>query len=159
MASTSKSKELLIEFGALNHMSAEKYSFPSLETSKSIPIHMGDDSTIISEGQGTVDLENGFFSNVLYVLSLAANLLSVYQMTHIVMPKSFSFSPNDVEIIEIASRKLIAKGLANHHAKAYEFSHFVADAKPTALLTHGNEASRPWHERFCHLNFKYLEQL
>ena len=116
---------------------------------------MGDDSTIISEGQGTVDLENGFFSNVLYVPSLAGNLLSVYQMTHIGMPKRVSFIPNDVEIIEIASGKLNAKGLANHHAKAYEFSHFVADEKPTALLNNGNEVSRLWHERFDHLNFNY----
>ena len=134
----------------------EKDSFSSLETGKSIPIHMGDDSTIISEGQGTVDLENGFFSKVLYVLSLAENILGVYQMTHTRIPKRVSFSPNDIEIIEIASRKLIAKGLANHHAKSYEFSHFVADAKPTALLTHGNEVSRMWHERFGHINFKHL---
>ena len=61
MASTSKSKALLIDSGDLNHMMAEKDSFSSLETGKSIPIHMGDDSTIISKGQGTVDLENGFF--------------------------------------------------------------------------------------------------
>ena len=100
-----------------------------------------------------------FFSKVLYVSSLAANLLSVYQMTHTVIPNRVSFSPNDVEIIEITSGKLIAKGLANHHAKAYEFSHFVADAKPTALLTHGNEVSRMWNERFGHLNFKYLQQV
>ena len=117
---------------------------------------MGDDSTIISKGQDTVDLENGFFSNVLYVPYLAANILSVYQMTHTRMPKRVSFIPNDVEIIEIASGKLIAKGLANHHAKAYEFSHFVADAKPTAMLNHGNEVCRLWNERFFHLNFKYL---
>ena len=77
-------------------------------------------------------------------------------MTHTRVPKRVSFSPNDVEITEIASRKLIAKGLTNHYAKAYEFSNFVADVKPTALLTHGNEVSRMWHERFGHLNFKYL---
>ena len=94
------------------------------------------------------------FSNVLYVPSLASNLLSVYQMTHTGVPKRVSFIPNDVEIIELASGKLVAKGLANHHAKSYEFSHFVADAKPTALLTHGNEVSRLWHESFGHLNFK-----
>ena len=61
MESTSKSKELLIDYGALNHMMAERDSFSYLETEKSIPIHMGDDSTINSKGQGTVDLENGFF--------------------------------------------------------------------------------------------------
>ena len=72
MASTSKSKALLIDSGALNHMMAERDLFSSLETRKSIPIHMGDDSTIISKGQGTVDLEHGYFSNVLYVPSLAS---------------------------------------------------------------------------------------
>ena len=80
-------------------------------------------------------------------------------MTHTGVPKRFYFSPNYVVIIELASGKLISKGLANHHAKAYEFSHFVADAKPTALLTHGNEVSRIWNERFGHINFKYLQQL
>ena len=82
-------------------------------------------------------------------------------MTHTKVPNRVYFSPNYVEIMELASEKLIAKGLANHHAKAYEFSHFVPDAdpKPTALLTHGNEVSRIWNERFGHLNFKYLQQL
>ena len=159
MASTSKSKAILIDFGASNHIMDERDSFSSLETRKSIPIHMGDESTIILEGQGTVDLENGYFSNVLYVSSLASNILSVYQMKHIGVPKRVSFSPNYVEITELASGKLIAKGLANHHARAYEFSHFVSDAKPATLLTHGNEVSRLWYEIFGHLNFKYLQQL
>ena len=61
MASTSKSKALLIDFGASNHMMDKRDSFSYLETSKSIPIHLRDDSTIISEGQGTVDLENDYF--------------------------------------------------------------------------------------------------
>ena len=56
-------------------MMAEIDSFSSLDTIKSIPIHMGDGSTIISEGQGTIDLENGYFSNVLYVPSLESNIL------------------------------------------------------------------------------------
>ena len=72
------------------------------------------------------------------------------------IPKRVSVSMDDVEIMKLASGKLVAKGLANHHAKAYEFSHFVADSKPTALLTHGNEVSRLWNDSFGHLNFKYL---
>ena len=120
---------------------------------------MGDDSTIISKGQGTIKLENGSFFNVLYVPSLASNLLSVYQMNHIGVHKRVTFSPNDVEINEIASSKIVAKGLENHDEKAYEFSHFSANAKPTDLLTHGNEVSRLWNERFGHLNFMYLHQI
>ena len=135
-------------------MMAERDSFSSLETDKSIPIHMGDDSTITFKGQGNIDLEHGYFSNVLYVPSLASNLLSVYQMTHTRVPKRVSFILDDVEIKELAFGKLVAKGLANHHAKSYEFSHFVEDAKPTALLTHENEVNIQWHERFVHLKFK-----
>ena len=61
MASTLNSKELLIDSGASNHMMDKRDSFSYLEIGKSIPIHMGDDSTIISEGHGTVDLKNGYF--------------------------------------------------------------------------------------------------
>ena len=118
---------------------------------------MGDDSTIILKEKGTVNLEHGSFFDVMYVPSLACNILSVYQMTHTEVPKRATFIPNDVEITEISSRKLVVTGLENHHAKAYEFSHFVADAKATALLTHGNEVSRLWHERFDHLKFNYLQ--
>ena len=96
MESTSKSMALLIDFGASNHMMDSKDSFSSLDTIKSIPIHMGDDSTIISKGQGTGNLEHGYFSNVLYVPLLASNLLSVYQMIDTGVPKRVSFSLNDV---------------------------------------------------------------
>ena len=119
-------------------MMARKDSFSSLDTNKRIPIHMADDSTIISKGQGTINIEHSYFSNVLYVPSLASNLMSVYQMTHTRVPKRVSFIPNDVQIIELASGKLVAKFSTNHHAKSYEFSHFVMVAKPTALMTHGN---------------------
>ena len=92
---------------------------------------------------------------VLYILSMVIfPMFCMYHLLH-----QTSFSPDDVDITELASGKLVEKGLANHHAKAYEFSHFVADAKPTTLLTHGNEVSILWHERFGHLNFEYLQQL
>ena len=80
-------------------------------------------------------------------------------MTHTRVPKRVTFIPNDVDIIEVASGKLVAIGIANHHAKAYDFSKFAADAKPTARMTYGNEVSRIWHERFGHLNFKYLHKI
>ena len=103
---------------------------------------MEDDSTIISKGKGTINLEHGIFFDVLYVPSLASNLLSVYKMTHIEVPKRVTLNLNDVEISNITSGKLIATSLANHHAKSYEFSQFVADAKPTNLMNHGNDVSR-----------------
>ena len=159
MEIVSNPKSLLIDSRASNHMMERKESFSSLENDKIIPTQMGDDSEIISKGKGIVKLEHGMFFYVLYVPSLPSHLLSVFQMTHTGVPNRVNFISNDVEIIEIASRKLVATWIANHHAKAYYFSNFLADAKTTALLTHGNEVSMVWHEIFGHLNFKYLQEI
>ena len=51
------------------------------------------------------------------------------------------------------------KFFVNHASKAYEFSHFLFASHPIVLLTHANNTSKLWHERFGHLNFKYLQQL
>ena len=77
-------------------------------------------------------------------------------MEHTIFCKRVTFSPNDVEISEIVLGKLIVVGKANHTAKTYEFSNFVLDSNPSALLTHGNEVSRLWNERFGYLNYIYL---
>ena len=120
---------------------------------------MRDDSQVSSKGKGTIHLEHGSFKIFLYVPSLDSNLLSVYQITHIGLPIRVVFNPDDVEISEIASGKLIVVGKENHTTKTYEFSNFVPDSKPSSLLTHGNEVSRLWHERFGHLNYKYFQLL
>ena len=72
-------------------------------------------------------------------------------MTHIHLHKRVAFNPNDVEISEIASVKIIVVGKANHTAKTYEFSNFVPDSKPSTLINHGNEVRWMWHERFLNL--------
>ena len=41
-------------------------------------IRMGDDSEIQTKGIVRIDLEHGYFSDVLYVPDLVANLLSMY---------------------------------------------------------------------------------
>ena len=110
-------------------------------------------------GKGRIDLDHGQFSNELYVPGLASNLLSVYQMTHTGSPKKFIFSPDEVEITEISSGKVISKGVANHTSKVYMFSQFLPYSNPSTLLIHANEASKLWHEIFGHLNYKYLSDL
>jgi len=108
METVSKPTTLLIDSRASNHMMERKESFSSLDTNKIIPIHMGYDSHIIFKGKGTVNLEHGSFFYVLYVPSLTSNLLSVYQMTHTGVPKRVTFIPNEFEITDIASGKLIS---------------------------------------------------
>ena len=139
METVSKLGALPIDSGALNHMVAIKEYFSFLDSNSSIPIHMGDDSQIILKGKGTVKLEHGKFYDVLYVPSLDSNLLStIYPMTHTRVTKRVTLIPIDVEISIISFRKLIATGIENHSAKTYEFSKFVSNENPTALLTHGN---------------------
>ena len=59
-------------------MVASRESFFSLQTIDGTSIHMGDDTQIQAEGKGSIKLKHGVFRNVLYVPSLATNLLSVY---------------------------------------------------------------------------------
>ena len=93
---------------------------------------------------------------ILYVPSLAAILLSVYQMTHTGSPKRVTFNLESVEITEKSTGNIVAKGIANHSTKVYEFSHFLHVSPPTTLLSHSNNTNKIWHAIFGHLNFKYL---
>ena len=140
-------------------MVSTKEAFSSLDMSKGPPIVLGDDSLTEILGKGRIDLDHGQFNNVLYVPGLVSNLLSVYQMTHSGSPKKVIFSPGEVEITEISSGKVIAKEVANHAQKVYMFSHFLPYSNPSALLIHANEARKIWHERFGHLNYKYLSDI
>ena len=91
---------------------------------------MGDDIKIQTEGNGSIKLEHGVFNNVLYVHSLAANLLFVFQMTHTGSLKQVVFGPESMDISNILTRNIIVKGVANHASKAYELSHFFPYSSP-----------------------------
>ena len=45
-------------------------------------------------------------------------------------PNKVIFSPDEVEITEISSGKIIAKGVSNHTSKVYMFSHFLPYSNP-----------------------------
>ena len=159
VAGTSSSPSFIIDSRPSRDMVSTNEAFTSLDMSKGPPIVLGDDSLTESLGKGRIDLDHGKFNNVLYVPGLASNLLSLYQMIHTGSPKKVIFSLDEVEITEISSAKVIAKGVANHYSKVYMFSHFLPYSNPSALLIHANEASKLWHEIFGHLNYKYLSDL
>ena len=69
-------------------------------------------------------------------------------MNHIGSPKRVKFDLKLVEITEKEYGRLIAKGIANHATKGYEFSHFFPVSPPTTLLNHANNSSKIWHEIF-----------
>ena len=106
-------------------MVASRESFSSLQSSDGPKIQMDNNSQIRAKGMGSIKIEHGKFKDELYVPSLAANMLYVYQMTHTSSPKRVIFGPDSMEITDISTRNIIVKGVANHASKAYEFSHFI----------------------------------
>ena len=80
-------------------------------------------------------------------------------MTRTRYPKKVVFTPNDVEITKMSNVRVIEKGFVDHSSKVYKFSHFMPFSNPSSLLTHANESSKLWHERFGHLIYKYLSDL
>ena len=63
-------------------MVSTREAFSSLDYSNNPNISLGYKSNTKIKGKGRIDIDHGSFNNVLYVLGIVANLLSVYQMTH-----------------------------------------------------------------------------
>ena len=80
---SSYSSTFIIDSGESRHMESLIYFFTSMYSDSGPPVRMGDDALSQAKGVGRIDLEDGYFNNVLFVLDLEENLLSVYQMTHI----------------------------------------------------------------------------
>ena len=115
---------------------ASKDLFSSLNIKEGPTINMGYDSQILAVGRGTIRAKHGVFRDVLYVPSLAANLLSFYQMSHTGSPKQVVFGPDSVEITKISTGELVVKGIADNVSKAYIFSHFMPYTVPTSPRFH-----------------------
>jgi len=53
----------------------------------------------------------------------------------------------------------IVVGEVNHQYRLYTFNKFIAKFDSALLLMHVDNDIRIWHERFGHLNFKYMQQI
>jgi hypothetical protein len=53
---------------------------------------------------------------------------------------------------------IIVVGEVDHNSRLYKFTKFT-HYESSFLLTHDNDSSRVWHERFGHLNFRYMQRL
>jgi hypothetical protein len=119
---------------------------------------MGDNSPVKVIDKGRIELTNRSFENVLHIPKISVNLLSVYQMTNSGTRKKFIFTPNAVDIYDMQTNSRVSTGEVNHQSRLYTFSEFI-EPDSSLLLTHADESSRIWHERFGHLNFRYMQQL
>ena len=65
-----------------------------------------------------------------------------------------TFTLELVKIAEISSNQLIAVGNAYQHERMYKFSNFLPTSNDQYILSHANDISKIWHERFGHMNYK-----
>jgi hypothetical protein len=119
---------------------------------------MGDNSPVEAIGKERIELTNGSFKNVLHIPKIYVNILSMYQMKNSHTGKRFIFTPDAVDIYGMQTNSRVAIAEVNHQSTLYTFSEFI-EPDSALLLTHVDESSRIWHERFDHLNFKYMKQL
>jgi hypothetical protein len=148
----------IIDSGESHHMVASEEVYSSLDSCKGPPILMGDNSSVEVTSKGRIELNNRSFENVLHVHKIYVNLLSMYQMTNYNTEKKFIFTPNSMDIYDMQTNFRVATGEVNHQSRLYAFSEFI-ELDYALLLTHADESSRIWHERFGHLNFIYMKQL
>jgi hypothetical protein len=119
---------------------------------------MGDNSLVEVTDKGRIELTNVIFENVLHAPKLFVNILSMYQMTNYDTKKRVIFTPDVVDIYDMQTNSRVSICEVNHQSRIYTFSKFI-EPNFALLLTHADERSRIWHERFVHLNFIYMQQL
>jgi hypothetical protein len=148
----------IVDSGASNHMASKKEVYYSLDACKGHPIMIGDNSLVEVTSKGRIELTNGSFENVLHVLKLSVNLLSMYQRKNSGTEKRFISTPDAVDIYDMQTNSKVSTGEVNHQSRLYTFSKFI-EPDSALLLTHDDKSSRIWHERFKNLNFRYMQQL
>jgi hypothetical protein len=72
--------------------------------------------------------------------------------------KRVVFTLDVVDIYDMKTNSKVATGEVNHQSRLYTFFEFI-EPNSALLLTHADESSMIWHERFRHLNFRYMKQL
>jgi hypothetical protein len=103
MAITSNPSAWILNSGASNHMVASKDEFSSIEESTRSSIYLGDATPTKVCREGIVDIEGGFFTNVLNVPSLFVNILSIYNITHFRSVRKVEFTLDSAVIIDIST--------------------------------------------------------
>jgi len=86
------------------------------------------------------------------------NIFSLYHFTHLGLGKKVDFTLDSMSIFDMQEKSKIYMREVNHQSQLYNFSNFI-EPDSYVLLMHVEDSSILWHERFVHLNFKYMHQI
>jgi hypothetical protein len=141
-------------------MGKDKAVFLTLNDCNTKNIFVGDDRYLSVEGPRTIHLNNGQIKDVLCVLNLSYNLLSVYQITHLGEGKSVLFTPHQVIIQDFKDlQNIVATRSVDDITRLYKFDNIGSSSLPSVFVSHSDDVSKLWHERFGHLNYRSLQNL
>ena len=123
-------------------------------------IFVGDDSSLSVVGSGIVSVENGHFSDALCVPRISYILLLVYQITHSDEGKTVMFTPHQVVIKDFKDpQHVLDTIIVDDITRFYKFNNILSSPFPSVFVSHSDNLSKLWHERFGHLNYHSLQQL
>jgi hypothetical protein len=148
----------IVDSSSSHHIESKKEVYYSLDPCKGPPILMGDNCPIKFTDKGRIELTNGSFENVLHVPKISVNLLLIYHMKNSDTRKRVIFTPNVVDIYDMQTNFRFSTSEVNHQSRLYTFSNFI-ELDSALLLTHADESSRIWNERFRNLNFRDMQQI
>jgi hypothetical protein len=77
----------------------------------------------------------------------------MYHITHSISGNNVEFTLDSMSIFNMQSNSKVVVKEVNHQSQLYTFSKFI-EPYSFVLLTHVDDISILWHERFGHLKFK-----
>jgi len=106
---------LVLDSGATNHITGNKYFFSSLSTTGYLPlVTMTNGYRVPSHGVGTINFFPSLsIDNVLYVPGSLFNLLSISRLTRS-LDCVISFTKDYVTLQDRSSRRMISTGCESH---------------------------------------------
>jgi hypothetical protein len=141
-------------------MVKDKAIFYALNECNTKQIFVGDDRSLSVVGFGIVQVDDGHFNDVLCIMSLSSNFLSVYQITHSSEGKTIYFSPHQVVIKDLKDHKhVLATRTVDDITKLYKFDNFGSSSSPSIFIDYNDDLRKLWHEQFGRLNYLSLWKL
>lgn len=153
------SNDWFIDSAASKHMASSRDSMIDyVEYNIPTQIYLGDDSTILAKGEGTVKLDifegdktsRLSLGKVLYVPDLSKNLLSVNAMTQTGAEVYFD---NEVCVVSRDGRQITIGHSYQNKLYRLNTNHEYASMADSAVT------QKIWHQRYGHLNKNYIDDL
>jgi hypothetical protein len=147
-----------IDSGATDHFTGSKGSFITYEEIDPFPITLGDESTVLIRGKGTIILATKpelkiQLNNVLYSPQFRnTSLLSIPKITR--AGGDVNFSKGKVQVIDEGTT--IATGTFSPSTGLYQLDQFGSGHALKASKSEALASLETWHQRYGHLNAKYV---